>query len=228
MLDSFSPGNHHPDDLFIPSGSSPPPAPGSICVPLKPIKKGFLSESGVSKNAFFKLVCFCVLFRVEQHFHTGSCEGTIYSIHDCFIPPLKCEGTGAGAESPKRRRDKNGILIWSEVGAFCQQRRRRRCCSAGDRIKRQVSPDTPRSPESTLGRLMRSEGKRGTRKDLQGSRSSEEALMEPGGPGGRGASCSCPQPSYFTYSCFGLWICSCWPHRHHISILNPLPFPPLL
>lgn len=38
---------------------------------LKPIKKGFLSESGVSKNAFFKLVCFCILFRVERHFHTG-------------------------------------------------------------------------------------------------------------------------------------------------------------
>lgn len=92
-----------------------------------------------------------------------------------------------------------------------------------------MSSDTPRSPGSTLGRLMRSEGKRGTCKDLQGSRSSEEALMEAGGPGGRGASCLDPQTSdYITYSCFDWWICSCWPHRHHVSILNTLLFPPLL
>lgn len=76
---------------------------------------------------------------------------------------------------------------------------------------------------------MRSEGKRGARKDLQGSRSPEEVLMEPGGPGGRGASRLNPQTSdCFSYSCFDLWICSCWPHRHHVSILNPLLFPPLL
>lgn len=53
--------------------------------------------------------------------------------------------------------------------------------------------------------------------------------MEAGGPGGRGASCLNPQTSdYFTYSCFDLWICSCWPHKHHVSILNPLLFPPSL
>lgn len=79
-MDSFSPGNHLLDDGFIPFGSSPPPAPGSICVPLKPTKKGFLSESSVSKKTFFKLVCFCVLFSAERHFYTGSCEGTIYFI----------------------------------------------------------------------------------------------------------------------------------------------------